>query len=594
MAYPIDLDSLTNPSSTDKTDNPSYADQHKDANNAIEALQLKVGIDDSVDEDSVDYNLSIRSHGSNLLKNGNFIHAGQNGYGNTPDDWSNSGGNPVQGGFPSLTKAEFLALTGVTDANLEGLWLLNEASGNALDLSSNEYDLTETGGTIGAGGGGIMATARDFELADTEYFTVANADCANLEIAGSQTWGCWIALESLVTCTLMGKYDKTNINDRHSLHISSGVVKFLLKGLDVSHDDVASRVLVEAGKAYFICATFDADTDKLEIWVNGIKTTETGATGTADDSNSAFSIGADLGAVGDAPRNYFDGLMQGAFVVNGRMTDAQIKRLWAYMSYGGVKLRRNTTDGYLYQDLSQDLVERFRGKTIAVRAEMYQEVASVGQIAIYDGTEDESTASVTIDEWETASVTKTISASATQIQVRLKVSDSNGCVWFKEAGLFEGKGALLYTPAEEDIVKSPGLMKVEPTVVNDQRALTFRVRETPTIRDKEISGVEQNYTDWELQDIVGETAQMVLLRVAITDDTAGSYVSFRENGDTGTTAGVEVEQVLVSVASKAVTRDVLVKCDTDQKIEVKVGDVGGAAIGSVLITVIGWYEPVVR
>lgn len=56
--YPVSLDTLTNPSATDPTTSPSHATQHANANDAIEALQAKVGADSSAVTTSHDYKLS--------------------------------------------------------------------------------------------------------------------------------------------------------------------------------------------------------------------------------------------------------------------------------------------------------------------------------------------------------------------------------------------------------------------------------------------------------------------------------------------------------------------------------------------------------
>jgi hypothetical protein len=53
--YPNSLDSLTNPATTDPVNNPSHAIQHANANDAIEALQAKVGTDNSAVTTSIDY-----------------------------------------------------------------------------------------------------------------------------------------------------------------------------------------------------------------------------------------------------------------------------------------------------------------------------------------------------------------------------------------------------------------------------------------------------------------------------------------------------------------------------------------------------------
>lgn len=56
--FPTSLDALTNPTATDKVDVVSHADQHANANDAIEALETKVGVDSSAVTTSHDYKLS--------------------------------------------------------------------------------------------------------------------------------------------------------------------------------------------------------------------------------------------------------------------------------------------------------------------------------------------------------------------------------------------------------------------------------------------------------------------------------------------------------------------------------------------------------
>lgn len=56
--YPTSIDSLTNPSTDSYEDEVSHAAQHSNANDAIEALQTKVGIDSSADVDSLDYKVA--------------------------------------------------------------------------------------------------------------------------------------------------------------------------------------------------------------------------------------------------------------------------------------------------------------------------------------------------------------------------------------------------------------------------------------------------------------------------------------------------------------------------------------------------------
>lgn len=65
--FPTDLDNLTNPAGTDEL--TGHADLHSNVNDAIEALQNKVGIDGSEDVDSLDYKVGSLETQINSLSN---------------------------------------------------------------------------------------------------------------------------------------------------------------------------------------------------------------------------------------------------------------------------------------------------------------------------------------------------------------------------------------------------------------------------------------------------------------------------------------------------------------------------------------------
>jgi len=56
--FPTSLDSLTNPLSTDTLNSPSHADQHANVNDAVEALETKVGANSSAVTTSHDYKIN--------------------------------------------------------------------------------------------------------------------------------------------------------------------------------------------------------------------------------------------------------------------------------------------------------------------------------------------------------------------------------------------------------------------------------------------------------------------------------------------------------------------------------------------------------
>lgn len=61
ISFPTSLDTLTNPTSTDPLNSPSHSGQHSDENDAVEALEAKVGVNSSAVATSLDYLLKNTS-----------------------------------------------------------------------------------------------------------------------------------------------------------------------------------------------------------------------------------------------------------------------------------------------------------------------------------------------------------------------------------------------------------------------------------------------------------------------------------------------------------------------------------------------------
>lgn len=57
-SYPNNIDQLVNPSGSDTLASPSHSEQHTNANDAIEALETKVGVNGSTDPNSLTYKVS--------------------------------------------------------------------------------------------------------------------------------------------------------------------------------------------------------------------------------------------------------------------------------------------------------------------------------------------------------------------------------------------------------------------------------------------------------------------------------------------------------------------------------------------------------
>jgi hypothetical protein len=77
--FPTSLDALTNPLSTDALTSPSHADQHTNANDAIEALEAKVGVNSSAVSTSLDFLVTqANASGSSGLESGTYYTTSSN------------------------------------------------------------------------------------------------------------------------------------------------------------------------------------------------------------------------------------------------------------------------------------------------------------------------------------------------------------------------------------------------------------------------------------------------------------------------------------------------------------------------------------
>lgn len=69
ISFPTSLDNFTNPIATDAMNAVTvpHATQHGNINDAVEALEAKVGIDSSTVTTSIDYKLSSLTSGTSVL-----------------------------------------------------------------------------------------------------------------------------------------------------------------------------------------------------------------------------------------------------------------------------------------------------------------------------------------------------------------------------------------------------------------------------------------------------------------------------------------------------------------------------------------------
>lgn len=395
---------------------------------------------------------AVKNHNPrNIIKNGNFINPSTAGYGGTPDDWTSSNANPIQGGIPALTKQNLIDLLGVADGDIEGLWNLN---GNFNDLSANGYNLTGSGSPTDDNDG-LMAQAKKFVSASSQYASTTTN--ANLQIAGSQTWFAFIKPTALGTKVFMQL--SGSVAGVIQLYVqSTGQLKINFGGVG----NIDTNVVLQVDKWYFVCVVFTSGVG-FTCYVNMVTQALASATSlTALSGTITFYIGSD-------GTNHFSGLVQNAGVLSVALTSDQVKRLFAATMYKGVKIRRSTSNAILYQDLPMDLVERLRGKKVTFAARISQDTASTTLLQIYDGVTTTGSGLITdTSGFKLVYVTAVIGATATQIRVQLVRNTTDGNSWFKEAQLYEGGFVVdSYNHSQDDMTRFPRLLKMDfPLVIS--------------------------------------------------------------------------------------------------------------------------------
>lgn len=208
-------------------------------------------------------------------------------------------------------------------AAYSGVWHLNEASGDALDSSSNANTLTDNN-TVTSGTGKTDAVARDFERSNTEYFNrgdnaALSTGDINFEI------GMWVRFESIPAADsvsmLLGKRLASTNNLEYYLRYANGF------GINAFNFEISSNGQIGGLKSasattfgaasintwYYVKGGHDATNNLVWCSVNGVANTAAHATGVFNGA-SDFRIGTSDGA-GSFADEALDGLGNHGFLL---------------------------------------------------------------------------------------------------------------------------------------------------------------------------------------------------------------------------------------------------------------------------------------
>jgi hypothetical protein len=201
--FPSSLDALTNPTGSDTLASPDHAGQHADSNDAIEALQAKVGVDSSAVTSSLDYKVAQKVDKSLVDAKGDLIVASAdntvsrlavgatNGHVLTVDSteslgvkWAAVAGGSGMTELDAQTFTSSTTYTVVAGAKLIIVELIGSGGGGR-GGSRNTGTTTAAGGSGGGGGPYLRKILTASELGATVTVTIGAGGAGGAGRTGS-------------------------------------------------------------------------------------------------------------------------------------------------------------------------------------------------------------------------------------------------------------------------------------------------------------------------------------------------------------------------------------------------------------------------
>lgn len=299
--FPTSLDSLTNPTSTNKLDLVSHSSQHINANDAIEALEAKVGADGSAVTTSHDYKLSevtstdkaVGKTATQTLTNKTLTAPQINMGSDATGDMYYRNGSAATTRLPIGTTGQIL------EAQASGIpaWVANPSAVNASTTVKGVSEQATTAeinaGTATGSTGAVLFVSPD-QLADSNYLTASDI----VSFGGSGADG--VLNVTSGTTTLDAGGAAVLIKNYTSINVSAGAT------LTISNKNAAGTILIlKSQGAVTIAGTIELSgfgassaTEGFSIIDDSTHAGGTGNAGSGSTGGSASSGGAILGTRG--------------------------------------------------------------------------------------------------------------------------------------------------------------------------------------------------------------------------------------------------------------------------------------------------------
>jgi hypothetical protein len=202
------------------------------------------------------------------------------------------------------------------DANLQGLWLLNN---DLLDYTPNNNDLTDSGGiTFNAADKQEGSHSADFEASSSQQASITDGSQTGLDLGSVGSFCFWVKPESTgANMVVISKY--TAAGNQRSYFIrfeTSAKIGLIFSGNGTTTTQAIANTALSAGTWYHVAAV--ADGTDIRIYIDSVlDITPVAYTAGFFNTSAAFI----LGSIGS---NYYDGLLDEVGVFNRALSSTEV------------------------------------------------------------------------------------------------------------------------------------------------------------------------------------------------------------------------------------------------------------------------------
>jgi len=252
----------------------------------------------------------------------------------------------------------------VSTTNFVSYWALED-----LTDSHGSNDLTNHSAASGATG--IVDNCYDFERSSSNYL-----DTSLTFPTGSFSFGGWVKTESSNNYQKLGGIDKSESGSHGVMGIeqsSAGHWQFFVVNTSNSFYGSDGTTSISTGTWYFVVGTYNDSTGEIITYVNG---SAEGSSATLSGTRATASGNMLIGAgIYNSIGNYFDGLIDEAFLYDGVLSATDVSDIWAsgsclpYPFAGGSALESDIDDSFTITDIitsNHNIVYNIKSDTITV------------------------------------------------------------------------------------------------------------------------------------------------------------------------------------------------------------------------------------